>query len=136
MPVADESGVDAKTIEHIAEAFGRGKPSLAIGGGAAVSGSNATPTQIAINLLNAAVGNVGRTVRFGADWAYGKVTPFADVARLVEAMAAGEIEALVLGPGVNPAFTLPGGLKAAEALAKVPFIVSFVRGFPKSYSNS
>jgi anaerobic selenocysteine-containing dehydrogenase/Fe-S-cluster-containing dehydrogenase component len=123
--VADESGVDAKAIEHIAETFGRGKPSLAIGGGAAVSGSNATQTQIAINLLNAAVGNVGRTVRFGADWAYGKVTPYAEVARLVQAMAAGEIEALVLGPGVNPAFTLPGGLKTADALAKVPFIVSF-----------
>ena len=30
-------------------------------------------------------------------------------------MAAGEIEVLVLGPGVNPAFTLPGGLKAADA---------------------
>jgi molybdopterin-containing oxidoreductase family iron-sulfur binding subunit len=122
---ADESGVDAKTIEHVAEAFGRGKPSLAIGGGAAVSGSNATRTQIAINLLNAAVGNVGRTVRFGPDWAYGKVTPYAEVARLVQAMAAGEIEALVLGPGVNPAFTLPGGLKAAEAIRKVPFVVSF-----------
>lgn len=123
--VADESGVDPKTIEHMAEAFGRGKPGLAIGGGAAVSGSNAVQTQIAINLLNAAAGNVGRTVRFGADWAYGKVTAFADVARLVQAMAAGEIDTLVLGAGVNPAFTLPGGLKVAEALAKVPFIVSF-----------
>jgi molybdopterin-containing oxidoreductase family iron-sulfur binding subunit len=123
--VADESGVDAKTIEHVAEAFGRGRPSLAIGGGAAVSGSNATQTQIAINMLNAAVGNIGRTVRFGPDWAYGKVTPYAEVARLVQAMAAGEIEALVLGPGVNPAFTLPGGLRAADAIRKVPFIVSF-----------
>ena len=123
--VADESGVDPKTLEHLAETFGRGKPSLAIGGGVAVSGSNATQTQTAINLLNAAVGNVGRTVRFGPDWAYGKVTPYAEVAKLVQAMAAGEIEALVLGPGVNPAFTLPGGLKTAEALAKVPFIVSF-----------
>jgi anaerobic selenocysteine-containing dehydrogenase/Fe-S-cluster-containing dehydrogenase component len=123
--VADESGVDARTIEHIAESFGRGKPSLAIGGGAAVSGSNAAQTQMAINLLNAAVGNVGRTVRFGPDWAYGKVTPYAEVARVVQAMAAGEIEALVLGPGVNPAFTLPGGLRVGEALAKVPFVVSF-----------
>jgi anaerobic selenocysteine-containing dehydrogenase/Fe-S-cluster-containing dehydrogenase component len=122
---ADESGVDARTIEHVAEAFGRGKPSLAIGGGAAASGSGGTATQIAINLLNAAVGNVGRTVRFGPDWAYGKVTPYADVARLVQAMAAGEIEALLLGPGVNPAFTLPGGLKAADAIRKVPLVVSF-----------
>jgi anaerobic selenocysteine-containing dehydrogenase/Fe-S-cluster-containing dehydrogenase component len=123
--VADESGVDARTIEHIAEAFGRGKPSLAIGGGAAASGSGGTQTQIAINLLNAAVGNIGRTVRFGADWAYGKVTPYAEVARLAQAMAAGEIEALVLGPGVNPVFALPGGLKVADAITKVPFVVSF-----------
>ena len=123
--VAEASGVDAKRIEHVAETFGRARPSLAIGGGAAVSGSTATQTQIAINLLNAAVGNVGKTVRFGPDWAQGKVTPYAEVVRLVQAMTAGEIEALVLGPGVNPAFTLPGGLRIAEALTKVPFVVSF-----------
>ena len=40
-------------------------------------------------------------------------------------MAAGEIEVLVLGTAVNPAFTLPGGLKVAEAIRKVPFVVSF-----------
>src|SRR5213078_1689680 len=101
------------------------KPGLAIGGGVAVSGSHGTATQIAINLLNAAAGNVGKTVRFGPDSAYGKVTPYAEVAKLVQAMAAGEIEVLLLGPGVNPAFTLPGGLKAAEAIGKVPFVVSF-----------
>ena len=39
-------------------------------------------------------------------------------------MAAGEIEVLVLGSGVNPAFTLPGGLKVADAIRKVPFVVS------------
>ena len=123
--VAEESGVEAKTIEHMAEVFGHGKPGLAVAGGAAVGGSHATQTHIAVNLLNAAVGNVGKTVRFGPDWAFGKVTPYADVAKLVEAMAAGEIEALILGPGVNPAFTLPGGLKAADAIRKVPFVVSF-----------
>ena len=123
--VAEESGVDPGTIERIAEAFGRGKPALAIAGGSAASGSNATQVQIAIALLNAATGAVGKTVRFGSDWAYGKATPYADVAKLVQAMAAGEIEVLLLGPGVNPAFTLPGGLKAAEAIKKVPFVVSF-----------
>jgi molybdopterin-containing oxidoreductase family iron-sulfur binding subunit len=123
--IAEESGVEVDTLKHIAEAFGRSKPSLAIGGGAAVSGSNATQTQIAINMLNAAAGNVGKTVRFGPDWAHGKVTPYSDVAALVQAMGAGEIDVLVLGPGVNPAFTLPGGLKAADAIRKVPFVVSF-----------
>jgi molybdopterin-containing oxidoreductase family iron-sulfur binding subunit len=123
--VSDESGVPVATIKHIAEVFGHGKPPLAIGGGVAVTGTNATPTLAAINLLNAAAGAVGTTVKFGPDSAYGKVTPHAEVAALVGAMASGDIEVLVLGPRVNPAFTLPGGLKFADAARKVPFIVSF-----------
>src|SRR5207302_236102 len=109
----------------IASALTRNKPSLVIAGGAAASGPDATQLQYVVSLLNAALGNVGKTVRFGPDWAYGKATPYAEVAKLVQAMAAGEIEVLLLGPGVNPAFTLPGGLKAADAIKKVPFVVSF-----------
>jgi anaerobic selenocysteine-containing dehydrogenase/Fe-S-cluster-containing dehydrogenase component len=123
--VADDSGVPLETLQRVATTFAAARPGLAIGGGVAVTGSHATATQTAINLLNAAAGNVGKTVRFGPDSAYGKVTPYADVARLVQAMAAGEIEVLVLAAGVNPAFTLPGGLKVAEAIRKVPFVVSF-----------
>ncbi len=40
-------------------------------------------------------------------------------------MGKGEIELLLLGPGVNPAFTLPGGLKVGDAIKKVPMVVSF-----------
>jgi molybdopterin-containing oxidoreductase family iron-sulfur binding subunit len=123
--VAEDSGVPLATLQRLAKTFAAAKPGLAIGGGMAVSGSHATATQVAINLLNAAAGNVGKTVRFGPDSAYAKVTPYADVVKLVQAMAGGEIEVLVLGSGVNPAFTLPGGLKVAEAIRKVPFVVSF-----------
>src|SRR2546425_728925 len=122
---ADTSGVDVETIKHVAKVFAHAKPGLAVGGGVAVTGSNATETQVAINLLNAAAGNVGKTVRFGADSAYGKVTPHAEVAALARAMAGGEVEVLVLGPGVNPAFTLPSGLKLADAIRKVALVVSF-----------
>jgi len=123
--VAEESGVPFETLTAIASALTRNKPSLVIAGGAAASGPDATQLQYVVSLLNAALGNVGKTVRFGPDWAYGKATPYAEVAKLVQAMAAGEIEVLLLGPGVNPAFTLPGGLKTAEAIGKVPFVVSF-----------
>jgi anaerobic selenocysteine-containing dehydrogenase/Fe-S-cluster-containing dehydrogenase component len=123
--VAEDSGVPLQTLQRMARAFAGARPGLAVGGGVAVTGSQATSLQIAVNMLNAAAGNVGKTVRFGPDHAYGRVTPYAEVVKLVQAMAAGEIEVLVLGPGVNPAFTLPGGLKAAEAIAKVPFVVSF-----------
>ncbi len=123
--VAEQSGVPAETIRHIAEVFGHARPGLAVGGGAAVTGTNATATLAAVHLLNAAVGAVGRTVRFGPDSAYGQVTPFADVARLVEAMRRGEIAVLLLGPDVDPAFTLPAGLNFAEAAGRVPLVVSF-----------
>src|SRR2546425_4642152 len=122
---AEETGVGLPTIKHLAKVFAHAKPGLAIGGGVAVTGSNATQTQVAINLLNAAAGNVGKTVRFGPDSAYGKVTPHAEVAALARAMAGGEIEVLVLGPGVDPVFTLPSGLKFADALRKVALVVSF-----------
>ena len=114
-----------ETLQQVAKAFGDARPGLAVGSGVAVTGSQATALQVAVNLLNAAAGNVGKTVRFGPDQAYGQVTPYADVAKLVQAMAAGEIEVLVLGTAVNPAFTLPGGLKVADAIRKVPFVVSF-----------
>src|SRR5438046_2116912 len=123
--VAAESGLSYETLVGLASALAHGRPSLVIAGGAAASGPDATLVQYAVSLLNAALGNVGKTVRFGSDWAYGKATPYAEVAKLVQAMAAGEIEGLLLGPGVNPACTLPGGLQAAEAIGKVPFVVSF-----------
>jgi len=64
-------------------------------------------------------------VRFGADSAYGKVTPFAEMAALTAAMERGEIELLLIGPGVDPMFTLPGGVKFGDAARKVGMIVSF-----------
>ena len=122
---AEASGVSVETIRHIAKAFGHAKPGLAIGGGVAVTGSNAVATLSAINLLNAAVGAIGKTVRFGPDVAHGRSTPYAGVAALVQAMAAGEIDVLLLGPGVDPAFTLPASLKFADAAKKVGTVVSF-----------
>jgi molybdopterin-containing oxidoreductase family iron-sulfur binding subunit len=123
--VAEESGVPLERLHHMARTFAGARPGLAVGGGVAVTGSQATQLQVAINLLNAAAGNLGKTVRFGPDHAYGRVTPYAEVAKLAQAMAAGEVEVLVLGTNVNPAFTLPGGLKTADAIRKVPFVVSF-----------
>src|SRR5437762_617780 len=104
---------------------GYAKPALVVGGGVAVTGQNAVATLTAINLLNAALGAVGKTVRFGADSAYGRLTPYADTVALVQAIANGEIEVLLLGPNVNPAFTLPGGLKFTDAVKKVGLVVSF-----------
>ena len=122
---AEESGVGAEAIKHIAEALAHAKPALVVGGGAAVTGSHAVALGSAVNLLNAALGAVGKTVRFGPDSAYGRVTPYAEMASLVQAMANGEIDVLLLGQNVNPVFALPGGLKFGDAVKKVGLVVSF-----------
>src|SRR6266851_2507578 len=49
--VAAQSGVSVEQIKHVAEVFGHARPGLAVGGGVAVSGSNATDALVAVNLL-------------------------------------------------------------------------------------
>jgi anaerobic selenocysteine-containing dehydrogenase/Fe-S-cluster-containing dehydrogenase component len=121
--VARQSGVPAARLKHIVERLAKGAPSLVVGGGVAVTGPDATEVQGAINLLNYALGNVGQTVRFGPNSAFGRASRYAELVELVRAMAAGEI-AVLLVKDANPVFTAPAKAGFAEALAKVPFVVS------------
>jgi anaerobic selenocysteine-containing dehydrogenase/Fe-S-cluster-containing dehydrogenase component len=121
---ARESGVGVETIRRLGQAFARARPGLAIGGGAATGGPHAVALETAVHLLNEAAGNVGRTVRFGPDAAFGKASPYAEVLALVEAMARGEVDVLLL-VHANPLFALPARTGIAEALGKVPLVVSF-----------
>lgn len=121
---ARQSGVRAETIKHMARVFAQAKPGLAIGGGVAATGTDAEATQAIIHLLNYAAGNVERTVRFGPDSAFGSASPYALMLGLTQAMARGEVEVLLLIHG-NPLFTLPPKAGFAEALKKVPLVVSF-----------
>ncbi|HET7873992.1 MAG TPA: molybdopterin dinucleotide binding domain-containing protein, partial [Methylomirabilota bacterium] len=120
---ASASGVAVETIKRVAHDFAASKGGLAIGGGAAVSGSNATETLVAINLLNVAAGAVGKLVRFGPDSAFGRTSGYARMASLVRAMGQGEIEVLIL-VDVNPVYTMPAQSGFAAALARVPLVVA------------
>lgn len=121
--VARQSGVPVARLRRIAEALARHGPSLVVGGGAATAGSGATDAAAAVNLLNYALGNVGKTVRFGPNSALSKASRYADVLALTRAMAAGEVAVLIV-KDANPAFTVPAKAGFAEALGKVPFVVS------------
>jgi anaerobic selenocysteine-containing dehydrogenase/Fe-S-cluster-containing dehydrogenase component len=120
---ARAAGVPAETIKRIAQDLARSKKGLAIGGGAAAAGSNATQSLVAINLLNVAIGAVGQRIHFGGDSALGRVSPYAEMVKLAEAMAKGEIEVLVL-VDVNPAYNMPPKSGFADALAKVPTVIA------------
>src|SRR5262249_60501149 len=62
-------------------------------------------------------------VRFGPSATLARASRYADVIALTRAMTQGEIAVLIV-KDANPAFTLPARSGFAEALAKVPFVVS------------
>src|SRR4029078_10147298 len=84
---AAETGIPAERIEKLAREVAAARPSLA--GGRRVGAQHASATEVcaAVNVLNFVAGNVGETVRFGAD------LPMADgqagVARLAQAVDRG-----------------------------------------------
>ena len=124
---AARSGVPAARIVELARAFsdpnaGPGR-TLAVGGGVAVSGSDATQTQIAITLLNYVAGNVGATVRFTASTMWDDAAAYRDLIDLADAMRGGEIDVLLLHQ-VNPLHTLPRAADFGSALDAVPLVVA------------
>lgn len=122
--VSSITGVPKETTNRIAKDFVEMKPTLAIGGGAATSSTNATQTFAAVNILNYISGNVGDTVNFGESSTIYQANSFRDIAGLVDSMSKGEVELLIVY-NVNPAFTLPRSLNFEEAIKKVPYFVSF-----------
>jgi anaerobic selenocysteine-containing dehydrogenase/Fe-S-cluster-containing dehydrogenase component len=85
---------------------------VALGPGAAVQGPNAEALRQAVNGLNGG----GRAAPPPAD-----ARP---MQQLIQQMNAGQVRVILLD-GANPVYTVPGGMKFREALARVPVRVSF-----------
>ena len=120
---ATASGVPAEAIKKVARDLAKAKAGLVLGGGMAATSTTSTEALVAVNLLNAAIGAVGTRVRFGTASPFSRVSPYSDMVALTQAMAAGQIEVLLL-VDVNPVYALPPKSGFAEALAKVPLVVS------------
>src|SRR5258705_286636 len=113
----------AAAIKKVARDLAKAKAGLVLGGGMASTSTGSTEALVAVNLLNAAIGAVGTRVRFGAASPFSRVSPYSDMVALTQAMTAGQIEVLVL-VDVNPVYAMPPKSGFAEALAKVPLVVS------------
>ncbi len=121
--VSEISRVEPEEVERLARIFAEGDPGLALGGGTAISDPQATATLVAINLLNYATGNVGRTVRFGPISSLSRLSTYREMLDLIQAMEKGQVSALFFSE-VNPLFTLPKTAGFEQALEKVPLVVS------------
>ncbi len=121
--VAAQTDVPAESIQRLARMFAKQSPSLAIAGGIAAQGSQATALVAAVHLLNHAAGNVGRTLKFERTLDYSGLASFAQLGDLVASMSSGQVGALVVN-GANPVHATPAWLAVADAMGKVPFKVA------------
>jgi molybdopterin-containing oxidoreductase family iron-sulfur binding subunit len=120
---AEATGVKAESLKQVADEFAKSSSSLALAGGNTVATPEGTATLVAVNLLNYAAGNIGKTVVFGGEGQSNAAATFPQVTDALERMRTGQVKVLIVD-GANPLYHLPPAARAAEALSKVDFIVS------------
>lgn len=128
--VERRTGVKVSRIEKLAREFAEHAPAVAIIGGAPLAHTNGTFQAIAVNALNALVGSVEKpggiffTPQFNGSLGSQETAGIRNVAAEILAAPSSPIELLLLSD-TNPVFGTPPAWRVREALAKIPYIVSF-----------
>jgi len=117
--VAEKTGVPAEKIERLAREFAANGPSVAIIGGAPLAHTNGSFHAQAVNTLNRAAHALNQPggVSFVPQ---GNQRPTRALREILDAAPK-----VLLIDDVNPVFASPAAWKVADALKRVPFIVSF-----------
>lgn len=126
------SDVSHETLRRLAIAFADADRAVAIPGGYLAGQRNGFSSMQAVQALNLVVAQVGKEGGVflsnpGPTAALRQNPPastFDEVMDLTGRMKAGEID-LLLVHGANPIYELPAAAGFAEAIARVPFVVSF-----------
>lgn len=129
------TGVAARRVERLAREFADRRPAVAIVGGAPLAHTNGLFSALAVNALNALVGNVGEAggIAFTPQLniprprpAGFRLTPEGDPSTPPGAGGAyiGDAQVLLID-GANPIYNALPVWKLAETLPRLPFIVSF-----------
>ena len=119
---AAAAGVEAEALAGLATRFAEGS-ALALGPGLAGHHASATAANLAVLILNAVAGSVGRTLHIDAE-ADGEASSFGELAGAIGEMGSGAYGVAVVS-GTNPAYSLPADAGFREAFAAVPFKVAF-----------
>ena len=133
--VAAATGLDAAVLARLARSFAAVAPSLCVGPGRAVAGSDAADLTEAIAALNAISGNLGRTLRFlprvQAPWN----APTMDAAELGRRAAAGQVGALIVHHA-NPLAFAPAFAPLAAAFGHISFIAAFANDLDETAARA
>ena len=119
---AEAAGVEAEALSALADRFAAGN-GLALGPGLAGHHAGATAANLAVLILNAVAGAVGRTIHLDAT-PDGEASSYGDMVQAVAEMDAGAYGVAVVS-GANPVYSLPPASGFADAFGKVPFKVAF-----------
>jgi anaerobic selenocysteine-containing dehydrogenase len=114
-----KTGVPAATIERLAREFSTHGPAVAIIGGAPLAHTNAAFHAAAVNRLN----QVAKTVNQPGGLSFapqGSVVATRPIKEIIDAAPK-----VLIVDDVNPVYGSPAAMKIADALTRVPFIVSF-----------
>jgi anaerobic selenocysteine-containing dehydrogenase len=123
--VAEETGLSQAAIAEVAREFATTRPALAMAGEAVAFQSNGLDSIRAIQMLNVLAGNLNRPGGIYPDAGSpdGPTNSFDGLISLVKKMREKQIRmAMIYG---DPAHSIPPATGFHEALAKVPYLVSF-----------
>ena len=115
---SERSGVPVATIERLKNEFATHAPAVAIIGGAPLAHSNGSFHAAAVNRLNQAAKTVNQPG--GVSFAASRALASRQLKEIIDAPPK-----VLLVDEVNPVFGSPSAWKVADALKRVPFIVSF-----------
>lgn len=118
--VAERLGISAEMFAKIGEELwaNRGK-SLVVAGGLATAQS--VDVQVAVNLLNAMLGNDGKTIDHDSNLQTRQGSS-AELSKLIADISSGAVKTLIVH-GLNAAYVLPTDSGFIDALHKVPFMI-------------
>jgi Fe-S-cluster-containing dehydrogenase component/anaerobic selenocysteine-containing dehydrogenase len=123
--VAARTGVAQDQLKQLSDSFLSARPSLCVGPGRAVTGTEPATLAEAVHLLNALAGNLNQTVHFdeasSEPWTASGMT----LDELTAKATAGEVGALVVHHA-NPLGFGPVLGQLAKAFSKIPMLATFV----------
>ena len=123
--VAEETGLSQTAIAEVAREFALTRPALAMAGESVAFQSNGPDSIRAVQMLNVLVGNLNRPGGIFPDAGSpdGPTNSFDELISLVKKMRGNQIRmAMIYG---DPVHSIPPATGFQEALAKVPYVVSF-----------
>lgn len=119
----EEMGIEKAFWDRlVSDLRGARGQTLVVAGGLNSQTEDALNLQLAVNAINAALGNEGSTVDAGSTYP-GLTGSHGQLKNLILAMEKGQIKTLIMGK-VNPVYGSPLGKRFVEALKKVETLVS------------